>query len=99
MWDSSFQPIRLQHTIIYRLILCIYCHCGMILLTTNKNFILDVGMEKEQKQELRWRVSFLHSTVYCVLATHNYTSNKNIHFEMILDVGIGEKRKETRFLI
>ena len=24
---------------------------------------------------------------------------KNIHFEMILDVGIGEKRKETRFLI
>ena len=22
------------------------------------------------------------------------TSNKNIHFEMILDVGIGEKRKE-----
>ena len=26
-------------------------------------------------------------------------SNKNIHFEMILDVGIGEKRKETRFLI
>ena len=28
-----------------------------------------------------------------------YTSNKNIHFEMILDVGIGEKRKETRILI
>ena len=27
------------------------------------------------------------------------TSNKNFHFEMILDVGIGEKRKETRFLI
>ena len=27
------------------------------------------------------------------------TSNKNTHFEMILDVGIGEKRKETRFLI
>ena len=27
------------------------------------------------------------------------TSNKNIHFEMILDVGIGEKRMETRFLI
>ena len=27
------------------------------------------------------------------------TSNKNIHFEMILDVGIGEKRKETRFLL
>ena len=27
------------------------------------------------------------------------TSNRNIHFEMILDVGIGEKRKETKFLI
>ena len=27
------------------------------------------------------------------------TSNKNIHFEMIFDVGIGEIRKETRFLI
>ena len=30
---------------------------------------------------------------------YSITSNKNIHFEMILDVGIGEKRKETRFLI
>ena len=30
---------------------------------------------------------------------NSYTSNKNIYFEMILDVGIGEKRKETRFLI
>ena len=27
--------------------------------TSNKNFILDVGMEKEQKQELGWRVSVL----------------------------------------
>ena len=27
------------------------------------------------------------------------TCSKNNHFEMILDVGIGEKRKETRFLI
>ena len=25
----------------------------------NKNFILDVGMEKEQKQELGWMVSVL----------------------------------------
>ena len=25
----------------------------------SKNFILDVGMEKEQKQELGWRVSVL----------------------------------------
>ena len=24
--------------------------------TSNKNFILDVGMEKEQRQELGWRV-------------------------------------------
>ena len=28
-------------------------------------------MEKEQKQELGWRVSVLHSTVHCVHATHN----------------------------
>ena len=34
---------------------------------------------------------------YCYVTI--ITSNKNIHFEMILDVGIGEKRKETRFLI
>ena len=27
--------------------------------TSNKNFIQDVGMEKEQKQELGWRVSVL----------------------------------------
>ena len=27
--------------------------------TSNKNFILNVGMEKEQKQELGWRVSVL----------------------------------------
>ena len=41
--------------------------------TSNKIFILDVGMEKEQKQELGWRVSdypFLHSTVHCVHPTH-----------------------------
>ena len=25
--------------------------------TSSKNFILDVGMEKEEKQELGWRVS------------------------------------------
>ena len=39
------------------------------ILRSNKNFILDVGMEKEQKQELGWRVSVLpipafHCTVY-----------------------------------
>ena len=34
-----------------------------------------------------------------VLGEQVRTSNKNIHFEMILDVGISEKRKETRFLI
>ena len=28
-------------------------------LRSNKNFILDVGMEKEQKQDLGWRVSVL----------------------------------------
>ena len=41
--------------------------------------------------------SFLVDGPAC--ATPHITSNKNIHFEMILDVGIGEKRKDTRFLI
>ena len=27
--------------------------------TSKKNFIIDVGMEKQEKQELRWRVSVL----------------------------------------
>ena len=33
--------------------------CIKTMQTSNKNFILDVGMEKEQKQELGWRVSVL----------------------------------------
>ena len=33
--------------------------CIKTIQTSNKNFILDVGMEKEQKQELGWRVSVL----------------------------------------
>ena len=43
----------------------------------------------------------IHETTHENLLSflHDDTSNKNIHFEMILDVGIGEKRKETRFLI
>ena len=39
------------------------------------------------------------NTPVFVACVYYITSNKNIHFEMILDVGIGEKRKETRFLI
>ena len=41
----------------------------------NKNFISDVGMEKEQKQELGWRVSVLpipafhHCEPLCVACT------------------------------
>ena len=27
--------------------------------TSNKNFILDVGMEKEHEQELRWGISII----------------------------------------
>ena len=43
-------------------------------------------------------VPFLESSNFTWLAiTLHHTSNKNIHFEMILDIGIGEKRKETRF--
>ena len=32
--------------------------------TSSKNFILDVGMEKEQKQELGWRVSVLPNPAF-----------------------------------
>ena len=42
--------------------------------------------------------SLLHLELYLYMNVV-HTSNKNIHFEMILDVVIGEKRKETRFLI
>ena len=43
--------------------------------TSNKNFILDVGWKKNRNKN--WDggylyYPFLHSTVYCVLATHNY---------------------------
>ena len=38
-------------------------------------------------------------SIVSMLGCTYITSNKYIHFEMILDVGIGEKRKETRFLI
>ena len=42
------------------------------LLTSNKNFIPDVGMEKEQKQELGWRVSVLPIPAFhCTLCTCN----------------------------
>ena len=43
--------------------------------TSNKNFTLNVGMEKEQKQELGWRVSVLpipafhHCGPLCVACT------------------------------
>ena len=51
-------------------------------LTSNKTLILDVGMEKEQKQELGWNggylyYPFLHSTVYYVHVTHKITQCKN----------------------
>ena len=40
--------------------------------TSNKNFILNVGMEKEQKQELGWRVSVLPIPAFhCTLCTCN----------------------------
>ena len=37
------------------------------------NFILDVGMEKEQKQELGWRVSALCIPLYTVQVTKTFT--------------------------
>ena len=33
--------------------------CGVYIITSNKILFSDVGMEKEQKQELGWRVSVL----------------------------------------
>ena len=48
--------------------------------TSNKNFIPDVGMEKEQKQELGWRVSVLpipafHTVSHYVLHVHSVQWN------------------------
>ena len=44
----------------------------IMFLTSNKNFILDLGMEKEQKQELGWRVSVLPIPAFhCTLCTCN----------------------------
>ena len=44
--------------------------CRQHNIVVKKIFILDVGMEKEQKQELRWRVSVLPIPAFqCVLAT------------------------------
>ena len=50
------------------------CFVRMRIKTSNKNFILDVGMEKNRNKN--WDggylyYPFLHSTVYCVHATHN----------------------------
>ena len=40
------------------------------IITSSKNFILDVGMEKEQKQELQWRASVLPIPAFhCILCT------------------------------
>ena len=47
-------------------------HAHKTIQTSNKNFILDVGMEKEQKEELGWRVSVLPIPAFhCVLCTCN----------------------------
>ena len=43
------------------------CACPTIQ-TSKKNLILDVGMEKEEKQELGWRVSVLPNPAFhCIL--------------------------------
>ena len=40
------------------------------IITSNKNVVLDIGMEKEQKQELGWRVSVLPiPAFYCTCNT------------------------------
>ena len=46
--------------------------CTLPMHTSNKNFVLDVGMEKEQKQELGCRVSVLPIPAFhCTLCTCN----------------------------
>ena len=60
--------------------------------TSNKNFIPDVGLEKQQKQELGWRVSVLpipkfhHSELYnYALHVHSIQWNAiQIHYIPIL---------------
>ena len=43
---------------------------------SNKNSILDVGMEKQQKQKLGWRVSVLPIPAFhCILDVCNVMSN------------------------
>ena len=49
--------------------------------TSNKNVILNVGMEKEQKQELGWRVSVLpipafhHCEPLCVACCDRFVTS------------------------
>ena len=61
--------------------------------TSNKNFILDVGMEKEQKQGLGWRVSVLpipafHDPLYTVYLIHNIISHSGGMQEQIPSIPI-----------
>ena len=51
-----------------------HMHVLINFFTSNKNFtlILDVGMEKEQKKELGWRVSLLPIPAFhCILCTYS----------------------------
>ena len=64
---------------------------GIVQSWSSETYLAQVYLENVDFNQ--WKVYFI------VTKNLEVTSNKNIHFEMILDVGIGEKRKETRFLI
>ena len=76
--------------------MCTYVACNVelrqklaIIITSNKNFILDVGMEKEQKQKLGWRVSVLPIPAFhCILCKAN-TANATLSGPFFYDdVGV-----------
>ena len=70
-----FPTLHLKYFRIKFLLLVIYTVLTPhnLFITSNKNFILNVGMEKEQKQELGWRPAgylyyqFLHSTTVSII--------------------------------
>ena len=52
------------------------------------------ALELEPQIHVRMRRGLRGAATY--VYRHIYTSNKNLHFEMILDVGIGEKKKRKQ---
>ena len=64
-----------MHNFVFMCVCVCVCVCVFISYfaqcTSNKNFVLDVGMEKEQKQELQWRISVLPIPAFHCQARRN----------------------------